>query len=132
MILRRFIQNAVSIATAAFIVFLIHWFVNIQIDSPITISELLYAYIMNVIMALGVIAVLYVFRRKLKDQLGFIFMAASMLKFVFFFLLFYPIYTSDDYMSRYEFFTFFIPYVICLIVECIILSRFLNRLDTAN
>ena len=83
-------------------------------------------------MALGVIAVLYILKRKLKDQLGFVFMAASMFKFVFFFLLFYPIYTSDNHMSRYEFFTFFIPYMICLIVECIILSRFLNRLDTAN
>jgi hypothetical protein len=132
LILKKITLNALSIAAVSFFAFLAHLFINTKIDSPIRFGQLVYSYVLNIILALSVVAILYILKRKLKDQLGFIFMAASMLKFVFFFILFYPEYTSDDILSRYEFFTFFIPYIICLIMECIILSRFLNGLDTDN
>lgn len=132
MILKKITLNALSITVVSFFAFLAHLFINTKIDSPVRFGQLVYSYVLNIILALSVVAILYILKRKLKDQLGFIFMAASMLKFVFFFILFYPEYTSDDILSRYEFFTFFIPYVICLIMECIILSRFLNGLDTDN
>ncbi len=130
MILRKLILNAISVTLVASIAFCMHLYVNAEIDSPIILEQLRFSYIVNIFLALGVIVLLYIFKRKLKDQLGFLFMLGSMLKFVFFFLFFYPEYTSDDVLSRYEFFTFFIPYVICLVMESIILSRFLNRLDT--
>ena len=132
MIFKELILKTITVAIVACITFFPHYFINVKIDSPIDLYQLLYSYSINVLLAIGVIMLLYFLRRKLKDQLGFVFMLGSMLKFVFFFLLFYPEYTLDGNLSRYEFFTFFIPYVICLITESIILSRFLNRLDSDN
>jgi hypothetical protein len=132
LIFKELILKTLTVVIVACFVFLPHYFINAKIGSPIDFYQLLYSYSINVLLAIGVIVLLYILRRKLKDQLGFVFMLGSMLKFVFFFLLFYPDYTSDGNLSRYEFFTFFIPYVICLITESIILSRFLNRLDSDN
>ncbi len=116
----------------ASIAFFIHLFINSSIANSVEFSQLFYSYWVNVLLACGVIVLLFMLRKRLKDQLGFIFMAASMLKFVFFFFLFYPEYNSDGDLSRLEFLTFFIPYVVCLIIESIILSKFLNSLDNYN
>lgn len=132
MTVRKLLINLFVVVIVAAIAFFPHYFINSMIKSPISFTSLLYSYSVNAVLANGVIILLYALRRKLKDQLGFIFMLGSMFKFVCFFILFYPDYTSDGDLSRYEFFTFFIPYIICLITDSIILSRFLNRLDSDN
>jgi hypothetical protein len=115
----------IVVAVAFFIHLLIHNFVEQTID----VYQLIYSYVINTIMAIGVIVLIFLLKKKLRDQLGFVFMGTSMLKFVFFFILFYPIYNADGDLSRLEFLTFFIPYVICLIGESVILSKFFNDLD---
>ncbi|TNJ47022.1 hypothetical protein KFZ70_05575 [Tamlana fucoidanivorans] len=107
----------------------IHVVVNSFVEQPVVVKEIIYSYTVNALLACIVVLLLFVLKRKLKDQLGFVFMLASMLKFVFFFILFYPRYHADGDLSRVEFLIFFIPYVICLITESIILSKFLNTLD---
>jgi hypothetical protein len=113
-------------------IFLIHVLVNNVIEVQFTVGGLLYAYIINLILAFLVIYVLFILKKRLKDQLGFVFMVASLFKFVAFFILFYPKYNSDGDLSQLEFFTFFIPYAVCLTLECIVLSKILNGLDTYN
>lgn len=132
MTLKKLITNCLTVVFVASIAFFIHLFINSSITNSVEFSQLFYSYWVNVLLACGVIVLLFVLRKRLKDQLGFIFMAASMLKFVFFFFLFYPEYNSDGDLSRLEFLTFFIPYVVCLIIESIILSKFLNSLDNYN
>ncbi|WP_298499148.1 DUF6168 family protein [uncultured Algibacter sp.] len=132
MTLKKLITNCLTVIFVASIAFFIHLFINSSIANSVEFSQLFYSYWVNVLLACGVIVLLFMLRKRLKDQLGFIFMAASMLKFVFFFFLFYPEYNSDGDLSRLEFLTFFIPYVVCLIIESIILSKFLNSLDNYN
>ncbi len=132
MTLKKLLFNCFTVVFVATLVFFVHLFVNNLFIESITVNQLIYSYVVNVILACGVIILLFAFRKKLKDQLGFIFMAASMLKFVFFFFLFFPQYKADGILTRLEFLTFFIPYVVCLVTESIILSNFLNRLDDLN
>ena len=129
---RKLFSNCLVVICVAIIAFIIHSVVNSVITYQIEFYEILYSYIINVVLACGVILLLFLLRKKLKDQLGFVFMGASMLKFVFFFSLFFPKYNADGDLSRLEFLTFFIPYVICLITESIVLSKFLNSLDNYN
>lgn len=129
MTLKWIINNCLKLSLVALVFFVIHIYVNKNIDTEITSGQIIYSYIINYLLACSVIVFLFLLKKKLKDQLGFIFMAASLLKFAFFFLLFYPSYKMDGYMTKLEFFTFFIPYAICLTIECIILSKFLNNLD---
>ena len=50
---------------------------------------------------------LYWFREKWRDQIGFLFLGGSMLKFLFFFIVFYPFYNADGNMETLEFTIFF-------------------------
>ena len=129
MTIKKLISNCFIVVFVALVAFVAHLLINNLFIESITVNQLIYSYVVNVILACGVIILLFALRNKLKDQLGFIFMAASMLKFVFFFFLFFPQYKADGVLTRLEFLTFFIPYVICLITESVILSKFLNRLD---
>ena len=132
MTLIKLIINCLIVILAAIIVFGIHVFVNTSTENPVELNALIYSYSINVILACGVIILLFALKKKLKDQLGFVFMASSLLQLVFFFILFYPEYNSDGDLTRLEFLTFFIPYVVCLVTETVLLSQFLNSLDKYN
>lgn len=131
MILKSLIKNCLLVLVVSAAGFIVHYIV-LSLFNILTANQLLYAYVINCILACSVIILIILLKKRLKDQLGFVFMAASMLKFVLFYFLFLPEYNSDGEISRLEFFTFFIPYAICLIAEMIILSRFLNSLDDYN
>ncbi|EAR02745.1 DUF6168 family protein [Maribacter sp. HTCC2170] len=95
-----------------------------QFDNLIVLS-----YVVNGILAGTIFAGLYAFRNKLKNQIGFLFIGGSFLKFIFFFILFYPVYKADGEMSGMEFASFFIPYGISLVVETVFTARLLKKLD---
>lgn len=129
MILKNILLKSLVVVSTATVAFFIHFLINNLINQPFETNQLIYSYAFNVVLACSVIIVIFVLKKKLRDQLGFVFMGTSMLKFMFFFIFFYPVYNSDGDLSRIEFLTFFIPYVVCLITESIVLSKFLNGLD---
>ncbi len=110
------------------VVFLIHVYLLQNQDLPQYADKILLSYVVNFIMA-GVIYVsLLYFRNKMKTQIGFLFMAGSFLKFIVFFILFYPSYKADGDMATSEFAAFFVPYVICLVVETIFIAKMLQKM----
>ena len=56
-------------------------------------------------------------------------MGGSFLKFIFFFIIFYPEYSADDDMNKVEFSAFFVPYAISLIVETVFMAKMLKKMD---
>lgn len=108
-------------------VFFIHLGVLTYLNLPLFENKILLSYIVNFVLA-GII--LFVMRRALNkksSQAGFIFMAGSGLKFIVFFVVFYPFYNADDNMQTIEFVTFFVPYAVCLALEVGYLSKQLNN-----
>jgi len=101
---------------------------NLQ-DLPLYDNKIILAYIVNTALAIGIVTLLFVLKEKYKSQLGFLFMVGSGLKFVVFFIVFYPIYKLDNEITRLEFLAFFTPYFLCLILETFSLSKLLNKLD---
>jgi hypothetical protein len=85
------------------------------------------AYLFNALAAAVILGMMLRLSAKGNSNLGFIFMGGSMLKFLVFFLLFYPSYKSDGLITSVEFSSFFIPYVICLSFKSVLLIRVLNR-----
>ena len=123
--LKRFI---ILLSTGLTVIFLLHiLFLNYN-NLPLFDNKILLAYILNYALALGIYCLLYFLRFKLKNQLGFLFMAGSFLKFVFFFIFFYPTYKIDGNINNLEFSSFFIPYIICLIIETSALIQLLKNL----
>jgi hypothetical protein len=85
------------------------------------------SYSANFLLAIVVFTVLMRLRKRHTEKLGFLFLAGTGLKFLMFFLLFYPGFRSDGVMSRSEFAVFFMPYGLSSLVETVFLVRVLNR-----
>ena len=68
-------------------------------------------------------------RKKHKDNLGYLYLIGSGLKFIAFYFFFLPSYRADGVIDKQEFFTFFIPYVSSLILETFTLIQLLEFLD---
>lgn len=100
-----------------------------QLGSPKYGDLVLTSYVVNAALAIFIYIGLFVFRKKLKHYIGYLFIGGSFLKFIVFFLLFYPSYRSDGEMDKLEFAAFFVPYVICLVVETVFTAKMLRNLD---
>lgn len=111
------------------IAFGIHIAVLSALQLPLFENRIVLAYAINLILIIGIFATLFLLREKYKSQLGFLFLAGSLLKFTVFFIVFYPFYKLDGVITKLEFAAFFVPYVIGLILESVSLSKWLNKLD---
>lgn len=111
------------------LVFLSHLFILHSLELPLFDNKIILAYTINTGFAILIFVILFLFRHKFKDQLGFLFIAGGMVKFVLFFIFFYLPYLSDDVISKAEVFAFFTPYAITLIVEIFSLSKWMNKME---
>lgn len=96
---------------------------------PLFNDMIVMAYIVNAALAIGIFGFLFLMRDKYSSQLGFLFLGGSFLKFIVFFLVFYPSYKLDSDVSSLEFSAFFIPYILCLIIETFSLVKWLNKIQ---
>ncbi len=121
--------NPFILFTSVFIgVFLIHIGILSFFDIPVWNHHLLLSYGSNFSLAVLIMGGLLVVLKKKKDQVGFLFMGSSLLKFALFFLVFYPLYKTDENIERAEVITFFIPYFTGLFLETGILVQKLNKI----
>ena len=91
-------------------------------------NKIVLAYLVNFTLAILIYAFLLKMKEKYKEQLGFLFIGGSILKFVAFFIFFYGSYKMDGTISKLEFAAFFTPYILCLIIETTALVKLLNNL----
>lgn len=109
--------------------FAFHLLILQLLGKPLLNNLILPSYTLNFLLALGIFYALYFLRKRLSNAIGFLFMGGSLLKFVVFFIVFYPSYRSDGKMQGIEFAAFFVPYVIALILETYFASKMLKNLE---
>jgi len=114
------------------LVFVIHTYVLKVKSLPMYNNKIILAYFINGLLAVVVFLVLFFLRKKQRDQLGFLFMFGSLLKFALFFIFFYPSYQADGNATRLEFMAFFIPYIFSLLIETLSLIKLLNLPEKAE
>ncbi len=107
--------------------FLVHIFFLHYLDYPLFENKIIEAYLVNFALAILIYTSLFLLKEKYLEQLGFIFMFGSMIKFIVFFIFFNPSYKLDGNSSTLEFTSFFIPYAICLIFETLGIIKFLKN-----
>ena len=115
------------LGTLLFVSFALHLLALYFTNNNLFANQIILSYIVNYVLAIIVLIAVEKTLNKNSAQAGFVFMAGSGLKFLVFFLVFYPIYNADSKMQTIEFTTFFIPYAACLITEVIYLSKQLNN-----
>ncbi|MBK5213959.1 MAG: hypothetical protein JJE55_09910 [Flavobacteriaceae bacterium] len=111
------------------VVFSAHLFILQNKEIPIFADRIVLSYLLNYAMAAAILIFIQSKFNKKSSHTGFIFLAGSGLKFLVFFLVFYPFYREDGTMSTLEFAAFFVPYACCLILEVTYLSKQLNNQD---
>ena len=84
-------------------------------------------YLFNALIAVFVIWLSVLFRKKHKDYIAFYFFGGTIVKLLLFFVLIFPLYKQENNVSRLVFLSFFVPYLLTLIVETISLVRLLNK-----
>ncbi len=124
-----FLNFTIKAITLLVVAFCIHLGVLHILDLPLFENRIVLSYLINLILIVVIFGVLYLLKRKYKNQLGFLFLAGSFLKFVVFFIVFYPFYKLDNTITKLEFAAFFVPYAIGLVLESISLSKWLNKLE---
>ena len=102
--------------------FLIH---NFIIDSSI----LFLLYSLNFSIAIFVYWLVFILRNKQKESIGYYFLLGTFIKFLVFFLIILPEFKEDEIVTKTEFFSFFVPYVISLFLETKFLISLLNSED---
>ncbi len=127
---RKSLFFLVLLAVLLIVVFGGHIFMLNYLEYPIFGNQIILSYIINFVLAAVVLIVVEKTLNNNSAQAGFVFMAGSALKFLVFFIVFYPSYKEDGNMETIEFTAFFIPYAVCLITEVIYLSKQLNNQST--
>ena len=121
---REFSARLLVFLSAAFA---IHVLVNTLMSVPVFQHQILASYAINTALAVGIFWGLTSLKKKYNNQIGFLFLASSIVKFLVFFLIFYGPYKADGEIVLLEFTSFFIPYTICLVLETFFLSKHLNK-----
>lgn len=111
------------------VVFASHLFILQNMELPLFADRIVLTYLVNYALAAIILLVIQSRFNKKSSHTGFIFLGGSGLKFLLFFLIFYPFYKEDGTMSSSEFAAFFVPYATCLILEVAFLSKQLNNQD---
>ena len=119
----------VKVTALLSIAFVIHIVILKVLKLPLFDNKIVLSYVVNLILVVAIFGLLYLSKKKFKDQLGFLFIAGSALKFGVFFVVFYPFFKLDGHISKLEFAAFFVPYGLGLILETFSLVKWLNKLD---
>ena len=125
--MRTILLYLVKLFFALIVVLSIHLAALHFLKKPLFENMIVMSYVINFILAAIVLMVIEKIMHKKSAQAGFSFMAGSGLKFLVFFIVFYPSYRADGKMQTIEFTTFFIPYALCLITDVLYLSKQLNN-----
>jgi len=107
-------------------VFFLHTFLYEHIEAMYK-NQFFSAYAVNFFLAITIFLVLILLKKKHTHLLGFAYLGGSLLKFLIFFIFFYPYYKADGTLDRMEGLTFLIPYFTCLIYETYYVVKMLNK-----
>ena len=108
--------------------FSVHLFLLQKANLPLFDNKIIASYSINTLLTIGIVFLLFKLKDKYTSQIGFLFLGSSFVKFLAFFIVFHGAYKSDGNIETLEFLAFFIPYSLCLILETIYLSKWLNEM----
>lgn len=110
------------------LLFVVHLFVSCS-QISICIPDFLLTYIFNFSVTSLFYFCFLLVQQKNSSSLGFVFLASFLIKVLLFFVVVRPTFVMDGEMSKNEFFIFFIPYAVSLVIETTFLVRKLNRIE---
>ena len=97
--------------------FAIHALSQERLYRDLYANHLILSYCLQFILAVATYTLLLVLHKKHKDKLGFIYITGSILKFIIAYVVLRPIFNADGQISRPEFLSLFVPYMLALVLN---------------
>ena len=94
-VLLKFLVRLIVLTT---FVFVIHLFILNTLEFPIFNNNIVFSYVINIASAIIIFLMLFLLRKKFKNQLGFIFLFGSVIKFGLFILFLYKQFYADGFI----------------------------------
>ncbi len=116
-------KSFIKLGIALIIVLILHVFYYMYQEIPLGSHRLFLAYGINYVAVIALLLFLNKIKSLVANSLGFVFLIGSFIKIALYFLLFQPHYKADETVTKLEFFTFFIPYFVCLIGETLFFKK---------
>ncbi|MCX2718570.1 hypothetical protein [Lentiprolixibacter aurantiacus] len=126
---RKALIFLLQLIIALLLVGVLHYGVLYAREWPISVPNIFWAYLLNLVLAAGIYLAMLQFAARQSRYLGFLFMVGSALKFAAYFVILEPVFSRDGSLSRVEFFYFFVPYITCLVAETMALVKLLRDID---
>ena len=111
---------------------ILHYAVLYAQEWAIALPDMGLAYLLNLLLAVGIYVAMLQFAAQKSSYLGFLFLVGSVLKFAAYFIILEPVFRRDGSLSKIEFFYFFIPYLSCLLAETFALLKLLREIDSSR
>lgn len=108
------------------VLFWLHTFAINPMGFEAQVELLKACYLFNTLIALAFFTLLLFISKQDPSILGWIFLLTSGMKFLFFFILIYPGFHTEELSQMQEFLTFFIPYAVAMTLEIHQLIKILN------
>jgi len=124
---KALVRFVLILASILLVVFFVHISTLHFLNLDLFANRIITSYVGNFAFTVVIFTYIYQNKEKKTESLGFLFLGGSMVKFLLFFIFLNPFFMQDGLVSRVEFFSFFIPYVVALVVETEQLIKELNR-----
>ena len=124
---KALVRFVLILASILLVVFFVHISTLHYLNLDLFANRIITSYVGNFAFTVVIFTYIYQNKEKKTESLGFLFLGGSMVKFLLFFIFLNPFFMQDGLVSRVEFFSFFIPYVVALVVETEQLIKELNR-----
>ena len=109
------------------LLFLVHYYVLVQLFSGELYFPLWSIYCFNAIMVLGVYVILRYYSQKQPANIFKYFLLLTLLKMILVVVFLLPLFLKRSAHTQLEVFNFFIPYFLFLIFEIMALTKFLQK-----
>lgn len=107
--------------------YLIHYLVLEKVNYQYDSSLLLISYFTNYLLAALIFLIIDKVRHKHLSIIGYVFLGGSLFKFIIYFSIIRPLLKGGHELEKPVFFFFFLPYLICLVIEVLFLIKLLNQ-----
>jgi hypothetical protein len=94
--------------------FAVHALSQEKLFKDLYANHLILSYCLQMILGVATYSLLLVLHKKHKDKLGLIYITGSILKFIIAYVVLRPVFNADGHISRPEFLSLFVPYILAL------------------
>lgn len=124
-----FLRFMMLLSALLLVSFIVHYLILQNALAVLEPKLLIATYLALFVLTILIVGAIQKLQKNYFNQVGFLFLVGSMIKFALYFVILKPFYQHFELSKSNAFLVFFIPYLISLISEAVYVSKLLNSSD---